>query len=132
MTNIFLKIILPCNTKYYRNIKCKIKVMEKISTQMRKGILEYIILWIIEQWDIYWAEIIEILKQGDLIVAEWTIYPLLSRLKKENLIDYYWIESDSWHPRKYHTLTDEWRDILVIMEKNWNDIKNSIKKILKK
>lgn len=106
--------------------------MEKISTQMRKGILEYIILWIIEQWDIYWAEIIEILKQGDLIVAEWTIYPLLSRLKKENLINYYWIESDSWHPRKYHTLTDEWRDILVIMEKNWNDIKNSIKKILKK
>jgi PadR family transcriptional regulator PadR len=106
--------------------------MEKIGTQMRKGILEYIILGIIDNWDIYWAEIIDILKKWDLIVAEWTIYPLLSRLKNDNLINYYWIESDSGHPRKYYTLTDEWKDTLVIMEKNWSDIKNSIKKILKK
>lgn len=106
--------------------------MEKISTQMRKGILEYIILGIINKWDIYWAEIIEILKSWDLIVAEGTIYPLLSRLKTDNLITYYWIESDSWHPRKYYNLTQEWKDTLVLMEKNWTDIKSSIQKILNK
>lgn len=106
--------------------------MEKISTQMRKGILEYIILWIIGKWDIYWAEIINILKSWDLIVAEWTIYPLLSRLKTDNLINYYWVESDSGHPRKYYNLTSEWQDMLIIMEKNWIDMKNSIKKILNK
>lgn len=106
--------------------------MEKISTQMRKGILEYIILWIIGKWDIYGAEIIEILKSGDLIVAEGTIYPLLSRLKSDNLINYYWVESDSGHPRKYYNLTDEWKDMKIIMEKNWSDIKSSIKKILNK
>ncbi len=106
--------------------------MEKISTQMRKGILEYIILWIINKWDIYWAEIIDILKSGDLIVAEWTIYPLLSRLKTDNLITYYWIESESGHPRKYYNLTQEWKDMLVLMEKNWLDIKSSIQKILNK
>lgn len=104
--------------------------MEKISTQIRKGILEYIILGIINKWDIYWAEIINILKSWDLIVAEGTIYPLLSRLKTDNLITYYWIESDSWHPRKYYNLTQEWKDTLVLMEKNWNDIKSSIWKIL--
>lgn len=106
--------------------------MEKISTQMRKGILEYIILWIISKWDIYWAEIIEILKWWDLIVAEGTIYPLLSRLKTDNLITYYWIESDSWHPRKYYNLTQEWKDSLILMEKSWIDIKWSIQKILNK
>lgn len=106
--------------------------MEKISTQMRKWILEYIILGIISKWDIYWAEIIEILKWWDLIVAEWTIYPLLSRLKTDNFISYYWIESDSGHPRKYYNLTPEWKDMLILMEKNWVDIKNSIKKILNK
>lgn len=106
--------------------------MEKISTQMRKGILEYIILWIISDWDIYWAEIINILKSGDLIVAEGTIYPLLSRLKTDNLINYYWVESESGHPRKYYNLTQEGIDMLILMEKNWLDIKNSIKKILKK
>jgi PadR family transcriptional regulator PadR len=106
--------------------------MEKIWTQMRKWILEYIILGIIGAWDIYGAEIIDILKRWDLIVAEWTIYPLLSRLKNDNLISYYWIESESGHPRKYYNLTEEWKDTLVIMEKNWLDIKNSIKKILNK
>ncbi|MGE4443556.1 MAG: PadR family transcriptional regulator [Candidatus Altimarinota bacterium] len=106
--------------------------MEKISTQMRKGILEYIILGIISKGDIYGGEIIQKLKQGDLIVAEGTIYPLLSRLKTDNLINYYWVESDSGHPRKYYTLTSEGRDMLIIMEKNWIDIKNSIAKILDK
>ena len=106
--------------------------MEKISTQMRKGILEYIILGIINKWDIYWAEIIQQLKSWDLIVAEWTIYPLLSRLKTDWLIDYYWIESDSGHPRKYYNLTQDWKDILVLMEKSWIDIKSSIQKILNK
>lgn len=105
---------------------------DKNSTQMRKGILEYIILWIINSWDIYWAEIIDVLKQSDLIVVEGTIYPLLSRLIKEELISYYWIESDSWHPRKYYKLTPEWKNTLIIMEKTWKDIKNSIKIILKK
>lgn len=106
--------------------------MERISTQMRKGILEYIILWIIQKWDIYWAEIIQELKWGNLIVAEWTIYPLLSRLKKDGLIDYYWIESESWHPRKYYNLTQDWNDLLILMEKSWLDIKVSISKILNK
>lgn len=106
--------------------------MEKITTQMRKGILEYIILWIINSWDIYWAQIIDILKKWDLIVAEWTIYPLLSRLKKEWLIDYYWVESETGHPRKYFNLTDSWKDSLIIMENNWLNIKNTIKNILNK
>lgn len=105
---------------------------DKISTQMRKGILEYIILWIINKWDIYWAEILDVLKNSDLIVVEWTIYPLLSRLKKEELISYYWIESDSGHPRKYYKLTGEWKNTLIIMEKTWWDIKNTMKQILNK
>lgn len=106
--------------------------MEKVSTQMRKGILEYIILGIIDKGDIYGAEIIEILKWGDLIVAEGTIYPLLSRLKSDSLINYYWVESESGHPRKYFNLTQEWQDMLVVMEKNWLDMKSSIEKILHK
>lgn len=44
--------------------------MEKFTTQMRKGILEYLILGIIQEGDIYGAEIIEKLKGGNIIVAE--------------------------------------------------------------
>ncbi len=106
--------------------------MENVSTQMRKWILEYIILGIISGWWVYGGEIIEKLKSWDFIVAEWTIYPLLSRLKNDHLISYYWVESSSWHPRKYYNLTSEGKDALTLMEKNWLDIKNSIKKILHK
>lgn len=105
---------------------------DKISTQMRKGILEYIILGIINKSDIYGAEILDILQSSDLIVVEGTIYPLLSRLKKEELISYYWVESESGHPRKYYKLTQWGKDTLILMEKTWGDIKNTIKNILKK
>jgi PadR family transcriptional regulator PadR len=60
------------------------------------------------------------------------VYPLLSRLKTDGLIDYYWIESDSGHPRKYYSLTQDGKDMLFLMEKNWLDIKMSIEKILQK
>lgn len=106
--------------------------MQNISIQMRKGILEYIVLWIIDSWEVYGALIIEKLKSWDLIVAEWTIYPLLSRLQKDWLIDYKWVESDLGHPRKYYNLTQDGKDALWVMEKNWLDIKSSVEKILNK
>lgn len=105
----------------------------KIQAQMRKWILDFLVLWILkEKWAVYWAEIIEILKESDLIVVEWTVYPLLSRLKKEEMITYYWEESESWHPRKYFELTKTWEENFEIMAKNWVEIKNSVLKILKK
>lgn len=94
--------------------------------------MEYIILWIIKSGNIYWAEIIEVLKKWDLIVAEGTIYPLLSRLKKDWMIDYYWVESETGHPRKYFNLTETWKENLIIMENNWLGIKKAVKNILNK
>jgi len=67
--------------------------IEKISSQMRKGILEYVILMIIDSQDVYSSDILNILKKNKLIVVEGTLYPLLSRLKKDSLITYYWVES---------------------------------------
>lgn len=80
----------------------------------------------------YGAEIIERLKSGNLIVAEGTIYPLLSRLKTDGLITYYWIESDSGHPRKYFRLTPEGQNVLILMEKSWLELKHAISTILQK
>lgn len=105
--------------------------LNKITTQMRKGILEYIILWIINKWETYGAEIIKELKKGELIVVEGTLYPLLSRLKKDGLIDYYWVESDSGHPRKYYKLTEEWKNAYIVMANAWENIENTVNILLK-
>ncbi len=104
---------------------------ERIQSQMRKWILEYIILWIINKKDIYWTEIIEILKKNNLIIIEGTLYPILTRLKKDWYIDYYKKEFN-WYTRKYYNLTEKWVDMLIIMEKNWLDLKNVVSNVLKK
>jgi PadR family transcriptional regulator, regulatory protein PadR len=80
---------------------------EKISSQMRKGILEYVILMIINSGEVYSSDILKILKENNLIVVEGTLYPLLSRLRKDSIITYYWVESQSGPPRKYFKLKKE-------------------------
>ena len=67
----------------------------KITTQMRKGILEYAILSVIDRGEAYASDILERLKKGKLLVVEGTLYPLLTRLKDDGLISYYWVESES-------------------------------------
>jgi PadR family transcriptional regulator PadR len=66
---------------------------EKITTQMKKGILEYLILSIISKGESYTNDIISTLKKANLIVVEGTMYPLLSRLKSEKLLEYIRVES---------------------------------------
>ena len=56
---------------------------DKITTQMKKGVLEYIILAIIAKWEVYASDIITTLKEHNLLLVEGTLYPLISRLKTE-------------------------------------------------
>ena len=48
---------------------------DKITTQMKKGVLEYIILAIIAKWEVYASDIITTLKDNNLILVEGTLYP---------------------------------------------------------
>ena len=107
-------------------------MIENIKSQMRKGILEYCILSIIAKQEAYPSDIIEILKQANLLVAEGTLYPLLTRLKNNGLLSYRWEESPSGHPRKYFYLTDEGRDLLAQLQDEWKSIRLSIEHISEK
>lgn len=101
----------------------------KITTQMRKGILEYMILSIIGKGESYASDILEILKKNKLLVVEWTLYPLLSRLKDDGLISYYWVESASWPPRKYFRLTENGRETHILMKHIWNELSEAVNTI---
>ena len=68
---------------------------ENTKAQMRKGILEFCILSILNEQEAYPSEILEKLKKAKLIVVEGTLYPLLMRLKKMELLSYRWEESPS-------------------------------------
>ncbi len=89
---------------------------------MRKGILEYCTLLILNRQRAYVSDIIQALKESRLIVVEGTLYPLLTRLKNAGLLTYEWVESTQGPPRKYYELTDKGRLFLGELEASWNEL----------
>ncbi len=100
--------------------------IENTQAQMRKGVLEYCILSILQAGEAYPSEIIDQLKEGKLIVVEGTLYPLLTRLKNTGLLTYRWEESKSGPPRKYYALTKIGEDFLKELEKTWNELVSAV------
>lgn len=74
--------------------------IENTKAQMRKGILEFCILSLIRQREMYVSDLIEALKEGELDVVEGTLYPLLTRLKNAEILSYRWEESTGLTPKK--------------------------------
>lgn len=97
--------------------------------QMRKGILEYCILMILEKEDAYASTIISDLKDAEMIVVEGTLYPLLTRQKNQGLLNYRWEESPQGPPRKYYTLTEKGRGYLKELHQSWDELVEQIKAI---
>ena len=104
---------------------------EKIKTQMRKGILEMCILSVIDKSkEAYVSDLIETMKNADMIVVEGTLYPLLTRLKNSGLLNYQWKESSAGPPRKYYFLTDSGKLFLSETLKAWRELQTMIDKII--
>jgi PadR family transcriptional regulator PadR len=103
--------------------------IENAKAQMRKGILEYCILSILSKKDLYTTDIINALKENDLIVVEGTLYPLLTRQKNAGLLKYRWEESSQGPPRKYYTLTEIGRAYLKEMDESWDGLIKSVNSI---
>lgn len=99
-----------------------IMVVDNTQTQMRKGILEYCILSIISRGEIYASDIIAELKKAKLLVVEGTLYPLLTRLKNNGLLNYVWRESTSGPPRKYYQISSSGHDVLNRLDTTWQEL----------
>ena len=106
--------------------------IENTTAQMRKGILEFCILSLISGGDLYTSEILEALKKGKMLVVEGTVYPLLTRLKNANLLNYRWEESSSGPPRKYYSITEEGEAFLAELQMVWNELNKAVKSIVSK
>ena len=100
--------------------------IENTKAQMRKGVLEFCILSILQNKDAYTSEILEHLKDAKLLVVEGTIYPLLTRLKNAGLLSYRWEESTSGPPRKYYGLTETGKLFLKELNTTWGDLVKAV------
>lgn len=105
--------------------------VENAKSQMRKGFLEFPVLLIIGAKPTYAPDILKQLKNANLLVVEGTLYPLLSRLKRSQLVEYEWQESKSGPPRKMYSVTDQGKVVLQQLETSWKTLDASVNKLIK-
>jgi PadR family transcriptional regulator PadR len=101
---------------------------DNTKAQMRKGVLEYCILGVLAQGELYPSDILARLKEARLIVVEGTLYPLLTRLKDAGLLTYRWEESRSGPPRKYYSLTEAGQAYLDELDQTWDELVQAVRK----
>lgn len=106
-------------------MKTSEQIIVNTQVQMRKGILELCILHIISQGEVYSSDILKELKEAQMIVVEGTLYPLLTRLRKEELLEYSWKESQSGPPQKHYRLTEKGQVVLNGLYGTWKELVNS-------
>lgn len=104
------------------------KIKDKLGN-IRKGLLEFLILKIVSNKKVYAAEILKQLETTDFATQEGTLYPLLSKMKRSSLLDHEWQESESGPPRKYYTLTKEGSEQLEILNDYWEHIYKTVKNL---
>jgi len=91
--------------------------MENKITQLRKGILELAILGALSRGRHYGYSLVKTISgSSDIDLTEGTIYPILSRLAKEGLVQSEWVESSQGPPRKYYTLTLKGEETFRILD----------------
>ena len=100
-------------------------------SQIKKGTLTFIALNILKNNEYYGYELIEqIRNHTEIEVAEGTLYPLMNRLKTDNLLESKWIEQETGIPRKYYFLTETGKQTLEEMKIQWSNLQIGINKII--
>src|SRR4249920_887367 len=95
-------------------------------TAIRRGLLEFLILRIISADKVYVADMLQRLNGTEFATQEGTLYPLLSKMRRDGLVDYEWQESDAGPPRKYYQLTAKGKTQLGELDDYWKDINATI------
>jgi PadR family transcriptional regulator, regulatory protein PadR len=100
-------------------------------TQLRRGTLEYCVLALLRDGPKYGFELVRTLSATDgLLVSEGTIYPLLSRLRRDQQVTTSWQESEAGPPRRYYELTDAGRRVLVEFTDEWARFQTAVDTLL--
>ena len=103
----------------------------KMLAQMRRGAIEYCVLALLRDQDRYGLELVRALAAADgLVTSEGTVYPLLTRLRREGLIDATWEESPHGPPRRYYRITRDGRSALKAFCAQWDRFRTTVDAIL--
>ena len=106
-------------------------VHNRLVAQMRRGTLEYCVLALLQSDDRYAFDLVRDLASLDgMVTSEGTIYPLLARLRKEELVASTWQESPSGPPRRYYRLTAKGRKALAAFTEEWERFRDAVDQLI--
>ena len=117
-------------TEYMKNDISGFMKGKCMKTQLKKGVIELLVLALLTQKDQYGYEIVETISRY-IEMSEGSIYPLLKRLQKEEFVDTYWKESTSGPPRKYYKITEGGKRTYVEMLTQWKEFSTAVNRFLK-
>jgi len=100
--------------------------IQNTQSQMRKGVLEFCILSVIKQGEVYPSDIVDKMKRANLNIFEGTLYPLLTRLKNAGYLTYRLVESNSGPPRKYFLMTEQGLLFYAELERTWKELADAV------
>lgn len=98
--------------------------------QLRRGVVDHCVLALLQQGEGYGFDLAKTLTHAQLIAGEGTIYPLLSRLRRDGLVDTRWRESDQGPPRRYYVLTESGQEVLENFRSQWERFKRSVDSVM--
>ncbi len=89
-----------------------------MSIQLKKGVLEMVVLSKIDEKDTYGYDIYQEINKN-MSISESTIYPILRKLTKEGLCETYLQESSGGPPRKYFSISNGGKTKLETLRFDW-------------
>lgn len=102
----------------------------RLLTQLRRGTLEYCVLALLRQDERYAFDLVRELSEQGLVTSEGTIYPLLSRLRRDGFVETTWHESPSGPPRRYYQLAPQGKDALAEFVAEWETFRSAVDAVL--
>src|SRR6186713_509938 len=104
---------------------------DALLAQMRRGTLQYCVLSLLADEERYGFDLVRELGEADgMVTSEGTIYPLLSRLRRDGLVETTWRESASGPPRRYYHLTTEGNRALATFKSEWHRFRDAVDHII--
>ncbi|WP_327037665.1 PadR family transcriptional regulator [Micromonospora maris] len=103
---------------------------ERITTNIRKGVLEYCVLALLSQRDMYGLELADWLAARGLIASEGSLYPLLARMRQAGSVETHWLTPEQGHARRYYAITTQGRAQLRVFAAVWRDIQPHVDQLI--
>ncbi len=105
---------------------------QRWSKEVRRGALSMLVLSLLNKKSAYGYELVKKMEEkvSFLVFEQGTIYPILRRLEKRELLSSNWSYEDKNKPKKYYSLTPEGERALDMMVRTWSKLTDEIGEII--